>query len=776
MTREQLIELADVDFDLEVSLPTVNLSLEDASPTDHRQRRCVPMPQLIREMADNTGLKEELKGCIKQFCESDFGGDLILQGTDDCFDALCNIGASHGHDLGALGPPCGCSFTHCMSCLEHLVKVWKEVERTPPPIEVVHLEESKVVAMMESLADEDWMDSGIILEALASRTEITDALNKMRDVLWEAAGDLEAMQIQTWKASREFIAGLTGLELYYTVAMRELIAAGPPPTIPTGSSKPAIEPHRKKDEPIPSLRELHTQLKKDVDRLLKADEKQRPLLEAMSIGYRRVLARHFRDLGNTAYTMSDYVIANGLYTRAIKYDAEDPIYPLNRAACRIKLKCFSSAETDCSSALSMDPSNYKAFFRRGVSKVGQGRYEQAKRDFEEVLKLQKHNPAALKELKELETKRLAGQKGQAKADGSRAQGKKPAASINKPGKVKVSKPPVAISASVAAAPSEDKRAPKSPALDILKAEQPILQPPTSVEGSSLADEAEPSSSPIVETTSVCTELEAAAEEVYLPVSSCAEPLEGLDDAAVADHTEAALHAEDKPDVTLPEPVYISPELISAVSKSAIGLATDPNPFGDEEGAEDYRVHAARVARLLDGLQHCKANMESTDVATRKEAVASASQLVKDFGTAESESKTLTQKMIKRTEQLTEQLTRCTAKLNRSRKKASHAAKAKVEEIDPDAPGASETSEQRKARLDKETRDQLFFTWAFIQIVQQRTGVPVLKSQLNPTEGILAIDVISGTVVEPFRRGSDSGIERSPVAKARRKLRGKGTDV
>ncbi|PWN22287.1 hypothetical protein BCV69DRAFT_281290 [Microstroma glucosiphilum] len=747
MTREQFIELADVDFDL----------------------------QLIKEMADNASLKEELKGCIKQFCESDFGGDLILQGTDDCFDALCNIGASHGHDFGTLGPPCACSFTHCMSCLEHLVTVWKEVQVTPPPIEVVHLKESKVVTMMESLADEDWMDSGIILEGLPYKTEITDALNKMRDTLWEAAGELEATHIRTWKVSREFISGLTGLELYYTVAMRELIAAGPPPTI--GPSAPSVELHRKRDVPVPSLREQHTQLKKDLDRLLKADEKKRPALEAMSIGYRRILARHFRDLGNTAYTMSDYVIANGLYTRAIKYDAEDPIYPLNRAACRIKLKCFSSAETDCSSALSMDPSNYKAFFRRGVSKVGQGRYEQAKRDFEEVLKLQKHNPAALKELKELEAKRLAGQRGQVKTDSSRLPAKKSPTTTCKLGKGQVGKAPAAVPAPPVVDAGECKTAPDKTLVETPGAEQrqqSDSQTPRREEGSLPAKQAAPESGKsaglVLETTLVCSDTACVVEEVFLPASSCLDPFDALAEVPDADSLGDA--PADKPEEMQSNEGLTLPAL-PALSKSPTTLlASDISDDADE--AEDYRAHAARVAKLLDGLQHCKANMDSADAATRKEAIASASQLVKEFEATESETQALTQKVVKRTQQLSSATAIAKASRIRPHRSAAHnRVKPKPEQKDPDAPGASETSEQRKVRLDKETRDQLFFTWAFIHIVQQRTGALILKSQRHRPEGILAIDTLNGTVAEPSRRGSDSGIERSPVAKARKKLRAKG---
>jgi len=66
------------------------------------------------------------------------------------------------------------------------------------------------------------------------------------------------------------------------------------------------------------------------------------------------------------------------YTRAIGYDSTEPIYPLNRAACLLKLKRYVEGERDCSSALMLDETNYKAHFRRGVCRAGLGRKEDAK--------------------------------------------------------------------------------------------------------------------------------------------------------------------------------------------------------------------------------------------------------------------------------------------------------------------------------------------------------------------------------------------------------------
>ncbi|KDN38149.1 TPR-like protein, partial [Tilletiaria anomala UBC 951] len=80
-------------------------------------------------------------------------------------------------------------------------------------------------------------------------------------------------------------------------------------------------------------------------------------------------ARAVREQGNAAYASGDYQEATEHYTRAIGYDATEAIFPLNRAACLLKLKKFAEAERDCSAALALDPHNHKAYFRRGVSRA-----------------------------------------------------------------------------------------------------------------------------------------------------------------------------------------------------------------------------------------------------------------------------------------------------------------------------------------------------------------------------------------------------------------------
>lgn len=83
------------------------------------------------------------------------------------------------------------------------------------------------------------------------------------------------------------------------------------------------------------------------------------------------------------------------------YDSEEPVFPLNRAACLVKLARFQEAEKDCSMAIELDKTNHKAWFRRGVSRAGQGKVGMARKDFEEVLRMQRNDAGAFDELRGL---------------------------------------------------------------------------------------------------------------------------------------------------------------------------------------------------------------------------------------------------------------------------------------------------------------------------------------------------------------------------------------
>ncbi|KAF9265179.1 hypothetical protein L218DRAFT_160232 [Marasmius fiardii PR-910] len=77
-----------------------------------------------------------------------------------------------------------------------------------------------------------------------------------------------------------------------------------------------------------------------------------------------------KDKGNAAFKAGDYATAVGHYSAAILNDRKDFTLPLNRAAAYLKLGKNEDASRDCSTVLSLNPSNVKALFRRGQARVG----------------------------------------------------------------------------------------------------------------------------------------------------------------------------------------------------------------------------------------------------------------------------------------------------------------------------------------------------------------------------------------------------------------------
>ncbi|EIW81235.1 TPR-like protein, partial [Coniophora puteana RWD-64-598 SS2] len=81
--------------------------------------------------------------------------------------------------------------------------------------------------------------------------------------------------------------------------------------------------------------------------------------------------------GNQAFKSGDYPAAIGHYTTAILADANDPTFPLNRAAAYLKLGKFKDAERDCNTVIKSSPKNPKAYYRRGQARRGLERLDDA---------------------------------------------------------------------------------------------------------------------------------------------------------------------------------------------------------------------------------------------------------------------------------------------------------------------------------------------------------------------------------------------------------------
>jgi serine/threonine-protein phosphatase 5 len=68
----------------------------------------------------------------------------------------------------------------------------------------------------------------------------------------------------------------------------------------------------------------------------------------------------------------------------------------------IKLESYGSAIADANEAIKLDPKYIKAYYRRGSSNFALGKYIEARRDFQSIVKIVPNDPDALKKLKACE--------------------------------------------------------------------------------------------------------------------------------------------------------------------------------------------------------------------------------------------------------------------------------------------------------------------------------------------------------------------------------------
>lgn len=122
------------------------------------------------------------------------------------------------------------------------------------------------------------------------------------------------------------------------------------------------------------------------------------------------------------------------YTKGMDADATNVLLAANRAMAYLKLDRFAEAEEDCTKAIALDSSYFKAFARRGTARLALGKLSEAKADFEQLLKLEPGNKQAINELKKLDMETHSGLQ---QADGTHRRTVQP---INKPDHLRSTKP------------------------------------------------------------------------------------------------------------------------------------------------------------------------------------------------------------------------------------------------------------------------------------------------------------------------------------------------
>ncbi|XP_065179190.1 RNA polymerase II-associated protein 3-like [Sycon ciliatum] len=122
----------------------------------------------------------------------------------------------------------------------------------------------------------------------------------------------------------------------------------------------------------------------------------------------RDLAVMLKDKGNAHFKKGDYVSAIECYTKGMTADPRNSVLPANRAMALLKGERYKAALQDCEVALSLDPAYVKARLRRAACLVGLGQQDDAKKDYEEVLRLEPGNKQAQQDLKKLAVKKTNG--------------------------------------------------------------------------------------------------------------------------------------------------------------------------------------------------------------------------------------------------------------------------------------------------------------------------------------------------------------------------------
>ncbi|KAJ3378717.1 Mitochondrial import receptor subunit TOM34 [Entophlyctis sp. JEL0112] len=106
----------------------------------------------------------------------------------------------------------------------------------------------------------------------------------------------------------------------------------------------------------------------------------------------RKAAQELRENGNEAFKRGQFGEADTLYSAALEKlpkDDWDVIALLNnRAAARLKTGEYSGAVEDCTTVLKMNPQDVKSLVRRAAAWEGREKWEEALRDYEEIVRIE----------------------------------------------------------------------------------------------------------------------------------------------------------------------------------------------------------------------------------------------------------------------------------------------------------------------------------------------------------------------------------------------------
>ena len=98
-------------------------------------------------------------------------------------------------------------------------------------------------------------------------------------------------------------------------------------------------------------------------------------------------AEKLKDDANHHFKRQDYQEAVNLYSRAIELSPSSAVYHANRSIANLRLENFGYALNDANKCLDLDPGYVKGYYRRAAAFMALGKFRQALKDFETVVRV-----------------------------------------------------------------------------------------------------------------------------------------------------------------------------------------------------------------------------------------------------------------------------------------------------------------------------------------------------------------------------------------------------
>lgn len=113
---------------------------------------------------------------------------------------------------------------------------------------------------------------------------------------------------------------------------------------------------------------------------------------------KKTKSKELNKMGNKLFQTKKYLDAEKFYSQAIELNPGSRPLWTNRAECRITMKKYEAAISDCNTALSIDPKCTRSIIQKGNALLALSRFVEAKECYELLPSFGKDSSSYLKKL------------------------------------------------------------------------------------------------------------------------------------------------------------------------------------------------------------------------------------------------------------------------------------------------------------------------------------------------------------------------------------------